>query len=155
MGSNPNFNPNFNPNLPNIGNIPKLPFMPNVNINMPNFPMPMHLGGLPPLLPNVNFPMPFNGMNNDIDKFDNKKNFVHNNNNRNNPNNFHNNQPHSHNNNNHNSHSNNTMNNNLRPPNYKTKPCRNFHSDVGCNREDKCHFIHDLNYAGNSYYRLY
>jgi hypothetical protein len=46
----------------------------------------------------------------------------------------------------------NNNNNNIRPPNYKTKPCRNFHSEVGCNREDKCHFIHDLNYAGKQYY---
>jgi hypothetical protein len=31
---------------------------------------------------------------------------------------------------------------------YKTKPCRNYHSSVGCSRGDACHFIHDPDYAG-------
>ena len=31
---------------------------------------------------------------------------------------------------------------------YKTKPCRNYHSSVGCTRGDGCHFIHDPAYAG-------
>ncbi len=44
------------------------------------------------------------------------------------------------------------MNPNMRPPNYKTKPCRNFHSEIGCNREIKCHFIHDQKYAGKVYF---
>jgi hypothetical protein len=35
-----------------------------------------------------------------------------------------------------------------RPPNYKTVPCRMFHSSVGCSRGEGCHFIHDLQYAG-------
>lgn len=35
-----------------------------------------------------------------------------------------------------------------RPPNYKTVPCRLYHSSVGCARGDFCHFIHDPDYAG-------
>lgn len=35
-----------------------------------------------------------------------------------------------------------------RPPNYKTVPCRLYHSPVGCARGEFCHFIHDPEYAG-------
>lgn len=35
-----------------------------------------------------------------------------------------------------------------RPPNYKTVPCRLFHSPLGCERGEECHFIHDHNHAG-------
>lgn len=35
-----------------------------------------------------------------------------------------------------------------RPHNYKTVPCRFFHSNIGCPRGDECHFIHDYNYMG-------
>lgn len=31
---------------------------------------------------------------------------------------------------------------------YKTKPCRNYHSSMGCTRGDGCHFIHDPAFAG-------
>lgn len=31
---------------------------------------------------------------------------------------------------------------------FRTKPCRNFHSAVGCNRGEQCHFIHDPKFAG-------
>jgi hypothetical protein len=37
----------------------------------------------------------------------------------------------------------------LRPPNYKTVPCKLFHSATGsCGRGDFCHFIHDPKYHG-------
>ena len=36
----------------------------------------------------------------------------------------------------------------FKPQNYKTVPCRFFHSSVGCPRRDECHFIHDYNYVG-------
>ena len=35
-----------------------------------------------------------------------------------------------------------------KPNNYKTVPCRLFHSPIGCTRGDNCHFIHDYNFAG-------
>lgn len=35
-----------------------------------------------------------------------------------------------------------------KPHNYKTVPCRLFHSSKGCQFGDDCHYIHDLNYAG-------
>lgn len=35
-----------------------------------------------------------------------------------------------------------------KPMNYKTVPCRMFHSPIGCTRGDFCHFIHDQDYAG-------
>ena len=35
-----------------------------------------------------------------------------------------------------------------KPVNYKTVPCRLFHSPSGCTRGDNCHFIHDTNYSG-------
>jgi hypothetical protein len=35
-----------------------------------------------------------------------------------------------------------------KPPNYKTVPCRLFHSTVGCSRGEFCHFIHDEKFAG-------
>ncbi len=36
-----------------------------------------------------------------------------------------------------------------RPPNYKTRPCRLYHSERGgCTRGEFCHFIHDPKYAG-------
>lgn len=31
---------------------------------------------------------------------------------------------------------------------YKTKPCRNYHSSIGCTRGDNCFFIHDPNFKG-------
>jgi hypothetical protein len=31
---------------------------------------------------------------------------------------------------------------------YRTKPCRNYHGPVGCNRGENCHFIHDTEYEG-------
>jgi hypothetical protein len=31
---------------------------------------------------------------------------------------------------------------------YKTKPCRNYHSSLGCTRGDNCFFIHDPNFKG-------
>lgn len=31
---------------------------------------------------------------------------------------------------------------------YKTKPCRNYHSSIGCTRGENCFFIHDPNYKG-------
>ena len=37
---------------------------------------------------------------------------------------------------------------NSRPPNYRTEPCRNFHSPTGCTHGDNCHFIHDFDYPG-------
>ena len=37
---------------------------------------------------------------------------------------------------------------NSRPPNYRTEPCRNFHSPAGCTHGDNCHFIHDFDYPG-------
>eukprot|EP01017_Pseudomicrothorax_dubius_P045484 TRINITY_DN7868_c0_g1_i1.p1 TRINITY_DN7868_c0_g1~~TRINITY_DN7868_c0_g1_i1.p1 ORF type:complete len:190 (-),score=31.55 TRINITY_DN7868_c0_g1_i1:174-743(-) len=36
----------------------------------------------------------------------------------------------------------------FRPANYKTVPCRLFHSPIGCERGEGCHFIHDYTYAG-------
>eukprot|EP01017_Pseudomicrothorax_dubius_P017328 TRINITY_DN19583_c0_g1_i1.p1 TRINITY_DN19583_c0_g1~~TRINITY_DN19583_c0_g1_i1.p1 ORF type:complete len:768 (-),score=136.94 TRINITY_DN19583_c0_g1_i1:11-2314(-) len=36
----------------------------------------------------------------------------------------------------------------FRPNNYKTVPCRLFHSPLGCERGEGCHFIHDYNFAG-------
>ena len=35
-----------------------------------------------------------------------------------------------------------------KPQNYKTVPCRLFHSLVGCTRGESCHFIHDLQFSG-------
>ncbi|CAG9324632.1 unnamed protein product [Blepharisma stoltei] len=35
-----------------------------------------------------------------------------------------------------------------KPLNYKTMPCRKFHSNEGCERGDNCHFIHDFQYQG-------
>lgn len=31
---------------------------------------------------------------------------------------------------------------------YKTKPCRNYHTSIGCSRGDNCFFIHDTRYVG-------
>ena len=31
---------------------------------------------------------------------------------------------------------------------YKTKPCRNYHSSIGCTRGENCFFIHDPNFKG-------
>jgi hypothetical protein len=31
---------------------------------------------------------------------------------------------------------------------YKTKPCKHFHSSIGCERDVKCFFIHDQLYKG-------
>ena len=33
-------------------------------------------------------------------------------------------------------------------PKRKTVPCRFYHSEIGCEREDNCDFIHDVNYKG-------
>lgn len=30
----------------------------------------------------------------------------------------------------------------IKPGNYRTVPCRNFHGPTGCTRGDFCHFIH-------------
>ena len=35
-----------------------------------------------------------------------------------------------------------------KPQNYKTVPCRRFHSTDGCERGDNCHFIHDFQFQG-------
>mmetsp|Transcript_1594 Transcript_1594/g.3411 ORF Transcript_1594/g.3411 Transcript_1594/m.3411 type:complete len:456 (-) Transcript_1594:100-1467(-) len=35
-----------------------------------------------------------------------------------------------------------------KPMNYRTVPCRNFHSPAGCERGDNCHFIHDFGFEG-------
>lgn len=35
-----------------------------------------------------------------------------------------------------------------KPRNYKTVPCRLYHSDLGCDHGDSCHFIHDAQYQG-------
>ena len=35
-----------------------------------------------------------------------------------------------------------------KPQNYRTVPCRRFHSTDGCERGDNCHFIHDFQYQG-------
>ena len=35
-----------------------------------------------------------------------------------------------------------------KPQNYKTVPCRRFHSADGCERGDNCHFIHDFQHQG-------
>lgn len=35
-----------------------------------------------------------------------------------------------------------------KPQNYRTVPCRKFHSVDGCERGDNCHFIHDFQYQG-------
>ena len=35
-----------------------------------------------------------------------------------------------------------------KPQNYRTVPCRRFHSADGCDRGDNCHFIHDFQHQG-------
>lgn len=35
-----------------------------------------------------------------------------------------------------------------KPQNYRTVPCRRFHSNDGCDRGDNCHFIHDFQFQG-------
>lgn len=35
-----------------------------------------------------------------------------------------------------------------KPPGFKTLPCRNFHSVIGCQRGDNCHFVHDFTFQG-------
>ena len=40
------------------------------------------------------------------------------------------------------------QNNFNKPSNYKTVPCRLFHSSAGCSFGDKCNYIHDYNFAG-------
>ena len=35
-----------------------------------------------------------------------------------------------------------------KPQNYRTVPCRRFHSADGCERGDNCHFIHDFQFQG-------
>lgn len=34
----------------------------------------------------------------------------------------------------------------IKPGNYRTVPCRNFHGPTGCTRGDFCHFIHATGY---------
>eukprot|EP00347_Sterkiella_histriomuscorum_P021810 403332689 len=36
----------------------------------------------------------------------------------------------------------------LKPKNYKTVPCRQYHGPEGCSRGDTCHFIHEPQYQG-------
>ena len=38
--------------------------------------------------------------------------------------------------------------NNVKPHNYRTKPCRNYSGPSGCSRGDNCHFIHDNSTKG-------
>ena len=35
-----------------------------------------------------------------------------------------------------------------KPVNYKTVPCKMFHSPQGCTRGDSCHFIHEVSFSG-------
>ena len=42
----------------------------------------------------------------------------------------------------------NDMNQLIKPGNYRTVPCRNFHGPNGCTRGDFCHFIHAVGYEG-------
>jgi len=35
-----------------------------------------------------------------------------------------------------------------KPLNFRTLPCKHFHSVAGCNRGESCHFIHDFQHAG-------
>jgi hypothetical protein len=35
------------------------------------------------------------------------------------------------------------------PDNYRSIPCKNFHSPMGCMRNEFCHFIHLAEYQGN------
>lgn len=35
-----------------------------------------------------------------------------------------------------------------KPVNYKTVPCKMFHSPQGCTRGESCHFIHETNFSG-------
>eukprot|EP00358_Blepharisma_japonicum_P003700 CAMPEP_0202954518 /NCGR_PEP_ID=MMETSP1395-20130829/50871_1 /ASSEMBLY_ACC=CAM_ASM_000871 /TAXON_ID=5961 /ORGANISM="Blepharisma japonicum, Strain Stock R1072" /LENGTH=326 /DNA_ID=CAMNT_0049670083 /DNA_START=846 /DNA_END=1823 /DNA_ORIENTATION=+ len=35
-----------------------------------------------------------------------------------------------------------------KPQNYRTVPCKKYHSSEGCERGDNCHFIHDFQYQG-------
>lgn len=35
-----------------------------------------------------------------------------------------------------------------KPQNFRTVPCRRFHSADGCERGDNCHFIHDFQFQG-------
>lgn len=35
-----------------------------------------------------------------------------------------------------------------KPQNYRTVPCKKFHSSEGCERGDNCHFIHDFQFQG-------
>ena len=34
------------------------------------------------------------------------------------------------------------------PQNYRTAPCKNFHSHLGCTRGIRCHFLHVEKYKG-------
>jgi hypothetical protein len=36
----------------------------------------------------------------------------------------------------------------IKPSNYRTVPCRNYHGPTGCTRGDFCHFIHAHGYEG-------
>jgi hypothetical protein len=42
----------------------------------------------------------------------------------------------------------------IKPSNFKTVPCRNFHGHLGCSRGDFCHFIHGEGYQGKFHKRL-
>lgn len=103
----------------------------------------------------------FNNDNNQSfhEKYSNSYNNNNSNNNNNNNNNYNNNRNNYNRNYNRYNNSNNyNMNNNTINSNnfqskmdisrYKTKPCNKFHSIVGCNRENKCFFIHDNNFRG-------
>ena len=37
-----------------------------------------------------------------------------------------------------------------KPINFRTVPCRNFHSSEGCTRGDNCHFVHDFDHIGTT-----
>ena len=36
----------------------------------------------------------------------------------------------------------------IKPGNYRTVPCRNYHGQAGCTRGDFCHFIHATGFEG-------
>ena len=42
----------------------------------------------------------------------------------------------------------------IKPGNYRTVPCRNFHGPNGCTRGDFCHFIHAAVYDGKARFNV-
>mmetsp|Transcript_23827 Transcript_23827/g.27776 ORF Transcript_23827/g.27776 Transcript_23827/m.27776 type:complete len:87 (+) Transcript_23827:186-446(+) len=40
------------------------------------------------------------------------------------------------------------MNSIIKPSNFRTVPCRNFHGPNGCTRGEYCHFIHAQGFEG-------